>query len=274
MVMVARHRRLPVPAFVAVLASSLALATPTAHAAKTQCPGADVSAAIASVDAVRGATLCLLNEERAAHGLTPLTTQPLLDSVATSYSRSMVDGRFFAHVSPAGEDLQQRLSTYIGPAQTWDVGENLAWGEGSYATPSGTVDGWMKSDGHRANVLNATFREVGIGIVTGSPVGSAPSDSATFTANFGMRVTRSSPAQRPGADLSATSATTPTSTATGPTAHAPAGKAPAQKVSAAKKRTIKARCAQIARRTRGSAASLKKRAASCVRAKLKAAARG
>lgn len=271
--MVARHRRLHVPAFVAVVASSLALAVPAAHAA--DCPGADVSAAIASVDAARVATLCLINDARAAHGLTPLASQPLLDNVATTYSRSMIDLRFFSHVSPAGEDLLQRMRPYIGPAQTWDAGENLSWGEGSYATPGVTVDGWMRSEGHRANILNANFREVGIGIAPGSPVGSAPTDSATFTAEFGVRATSApgpGPAQHPGASPPVIYVSKPTSGASTPPAHAPAMKTP-KPVSAAKKRAIKAGCDKAARRARGSRATRKARAASCVRAKLRAAAR-
>jgi uncharacterized protein YkwD len=272
--MVALPSRLSVPTFAAVIATSFALATPTAHAAN--CPGADVSAAVASVDTVRGATLCLLNAERAAHGLTPLTSQPLLDGAATSYSRAMVDQHFFAHVSPAGENLEQRLSAYSAPAQSWSIGENLAWGEGSRATPSHTVDSWMHSEGHRANVLNPSFREAGVGVVPGTPVGSAPEDSATFTVDFGTRVTSAAgsiPAPRAGVGPRM-SATIATAGASDPMQHGSSRAKPAKKVSAAKKRTIKARCATIARRARGSRAARKARAASCVRSRLRAAARG
>jgi hypothetical protein len=265
--MVARNRRLPVPALAAALAS-FALAAPTAHAAN--CPGADALPAAAPPAVAKGATLCLLNNERAAQGLAPLRSQTQLENAAAAYSLAMVQQRFFAHVSPTGEALQQRLSSYISGTQTWDIGENLAWGEGGFATPAGIVAGWMRSDGHRANILNTNFQEVGIGIVAGTPNGSAPESSATFTTEFGSRVV-------PGSDPSGTTARHADPAASSASTHEPATTAarkPAKTVSAAKKSFIKAQCARIARKTTSSRKARKARAARCEKQRLKAAARG
>ena len=247
------------------IVASLALAVPSAHAAA--CPGADGSAALQPIEVSRGATLCLLNNERASRGIAPLSSQPLLEGVATNYSQAMVDQRFFSHTSPTGEQLLQRLGGYVGTSDTWDIGENLAWGEGNLATPGSIVVGWMNSEGHRANILNASFREIGIGIVPGTPVGSAPNDSATYTTEFGSRSTSAgAPLAAPVPDPSAASAASAgVSTTTAPAA---------KKASASAKRAIKAQCARLARRTKGSRKVRKARESRCVQRKLRSAARG
>jgi Cysteine-rich secretory protein family len=153
----------------------------------------------------------------------------------------MIAQRFFAHVSPAGQLLEQRLAPYFSGARTWDVGENLAWGETSMATPRAIVSGWMHSDAHRANILNARFTEIGIGIVSGSPAGSAPNRSATYTTHFGTRA-------------GSTSASS------------------SRRVSAATKRRIRAKCSRAARRTKASRSTRRARTARCVAKRLRAAA--
>lgn len=266
--MVARRRRLSAPALAIVLAGTLAVAAPAAEAAT--CPGADQPVA-SSIDGSRAATLCLINNERGMRGVRPLTSQPLLDAAATSYSQAMVAQRFFDHVSPTGETLERRLASYVSAGASWEIGENIAWGEGPYATPAAIVDSWMQSAEHRENILEASFAEIGIGIAVGSPVGSPPSYSATYTTDFGSRTAPlgAAPAPRPpappAADSSAQSASDPGTARPRP---------PARKVSAAKKRRITAQCKRIARRTRSSRAARKRRVERCVRARLRAAVRG
>ena len=216
----------------------------------------------------RSATLCLLNEQRAAAGLAPLASQQQIEGAATRHSQAMVDGRFFDHVSPAGEDLQQRLAGYLFTASGWAIGENIAWGEGSKSTPAYIVDAWMHSSAHRTNILSPGFREIGIGIVNGSPKGSAPPSSATYTTDFGARdgVNAPSPGPPPSAGATTTASGIEVSAASAGNA-APRPK----RISAARKRRITAQCARIARRKHGSP---KKRAAAveqCVKTKVRAA---
>ena len=63
------------------------------------------------------------------------------------------------------------------------LGENLAWGSHNLATPRSIVRGWMKSPGHRANMLQPQFRHIGIGIVRAAPTGA--NNAATYAAEFG-----------------------------------------------------------------------------------------
>ena len=66
----------------------------------------------------------------------------------------------------------------------WTIGENIAWGSGALATPRAIVNGWMHSPGHRANILRASFRDIGIGIRLGAP-GPGLSGGATYVTDFG-----------------------------------------------------------------------------------------
>lgn len=138
------------------------------------------------------ATLCLVNRERRARGLRGLTRSKTLDRASRQYAKSMVRQRFFAHVSPAGRTLTQRIrkqSSYLHRARGYLVGENLAWGSGSRATPRRTVASWMASPGHRANILNGRFRHLGVGLSTGAPKATS-SRAATYVTHFGRRTLR------------------------------------------------------------------------------------
>jgi uncharacterized protein YkwD len=131
-----------------------------------------------------------MNAERAAHGLAPLGTQPELAQAAAGYARAMVHGRFFDHTSPGGSTMLERIraTSYLRHVGAWSVGENLAWGSGSKATPRATVNAWMRSAGHRANLLDASFTDVGVGIARGAPVRLRRGErGATYVTDFGRR---------------------------------------------------------------------------------------
>jgi uncharacterized protein YkwD len=173
---------LPALALVATL-----LALPTASNAATACRGAQLTPSPAHAAQVRGATLCLLNRERARHGLPRLHAHRSLSHAAAKYARLMVAKRFFAHVSPAGTTMAQRIkrTNYLKRTGSWSLGENIAWGSGGAATPARIVNAWMHSAGHRANILNRRFREIGIGIALGAPTGGG---GATYVNEFGRRI--------------------------------------------------------------------------------------
>ena len=63
-----------------------------------------------------------------------------------------------------------RRTGYTSGARGWALGENIAWGSGRLATAAQIHRSWMNSSGHRANILQRSFREIGIGIETGLPV--------------------------------------------------------------------------------------------------------
>jgi len=136
------------------------------------------------------ATLCLINQQRATNGLGALAESSVLDSSATKQSTDMVDHGFFDHVSPTAGDLVTRMrhGGYIAAGETWSVGENVAWGQAILASPARTIDDWMHSPEHRANILKPGFREVGVGVVPGVPVPAAGGlAGTTYTADFGSR---------------------------------------------------------------------------------------
>jgi uncharacterized protein YkwD len=167
--------------------AATAVATP-AHAAG--CAGAGLMPTPSNAPAIRHATLCLLNAQRSTHGLRKLRTNPRLGRAATGYARLMARRDFFSHTSPSGSTPLSRIraTRYLGGVRRWTIGENLAWGTGPRATPGGAVSAWMHSPGHRRNILDPNFREIGIGIARGAPVRvTAAARGATYATDFGAR---------------------------------------------------------------------------------------
>jgi uncharacterized protein YkwD len=162
-----------------------------ARAAGDRCAGADAMPGQAAVEDLRAATLCLMNAERAARGLGRLQAEPLLGRVAANYARQMVRGQFFDHTSPAGSTMLARIrsTSYLRDVTSWSVGENLAWGSGTLATPRAMVRAWMQSAEHRANLLDRHFADVGIGVAPGAPVALEPGElGGTYVTDFGRRL--------------------------------------------------------------------------------------
>jgi len=174
------------------LAAALALgALMTPAGAQAQgCANVNLKPSRGNLEAVRAAVLCLTNQERARHGLSALRENPRLRRAADQHSEHMVDARFFDHTSPGGGTMLDRIrrTGYTGGARAWSLGENIAWGSGRLATAAQIHRGWMRSAGHRANILQRSFREIGIGVEAGVPVRlSASQSGATYTTDFGFR---------------------------------------------------------------------------------------
>jgi uncharacterized protein YkwD len=140
----------------------------------------------ASPQAASRATLCLLNVERRRHHQKRLRSNHKLAIAGKRHARDMVRNHYFSHDAPSGQSFVERIKTtrYVPPASRWSLGENLAWGERSRATPREIVRAWMASPPHRANILAAGFREIGIAVVPGAPV-AAIRDAATYATEFG-----------------------------------------------------------------------------------------
>jgi uncharacterized protein YkwD len=172
-------------AAVAAALAALALCAP-AVASAGECAGADLVPAASNLPAVGQATLCLLNQQRAAGGVAPLTENAKLTVASTRYSQRMVDEAFFDHQAPDGTTLVDRLT---GAGYAVDdapvVGENIGLGSGSLATARSMVQAWMASAGHRANLLSSDYSQVGLGVVLGTA--DDRSSGATYTTDFGSR---------------------------------------------------------------------------------------
>jgi uncharacterized protein YkwD len=163
---------------------------PVHHAgrAAASCDAADDMPSASNTAAIRGATLCLLNQERTSRGLRRLRDNSRLESAAQSHSDDMVARRYFEHDSPGGSTMVDRIKRtgYVRPNAGWSLGENIAWGTQVLATPRETVKAWMNSPPHRANILRGSFKEIGIGIADDAPVsGTGGQPGATYTTDFG-----------------------------------------------------------------------------------------
>jgi uncharacterized protein YkwD len=113
-----------------------------------------------------------MNRVRAAHGLQKLSLDPTLGRAALAHSREMAASNVFTH----GAFRTRMVSFHArGPV----VGENLAWGVGSYGSPRGIVTAWLRSPGHRANLLRPGFSRVGLGELIASFHGFAGANVVT-----------------------------------------------------------------------------------------------
>jgi uncharacterized protein YkwD len=167
---------------------SLAMLAP-APAAAGRCKNAGVDPVSASAATVEQGTRCLLNQVRRHRGRRPLRANERLRLAATRHAQDMADRQYFSHTSNDGSSFLDRIRRvdYLPNSGAWRVGENLAWGTGSLATPNSIVDAWMDSPPHRANILNGGFREIGIGIGRGAPV-AGQGQGATYATEFGARL--------------------------------------------------------------------------------------
>lgn len=123
----------------------------------------------------------LINQERANAGLSSLSVNGSLSSAAMGHSQDMAVNNFFSHNGSNGSDLASRLSA-AGYAYS-TAGENIYAGAGSLDTPYSAVSSWMGSEGHRANILNSAFTEIGVGYWCNTN----SEYEGYFTADFGRR---------------------------------------------------------------------------------------
>lgn len=105
----------------------------------------------------------LVNKERAAAGLPALTVNAKLSQVAAKKAMDMRDKNYFSHTSPtygSPFDMMKQFGITYRSA-----GENIAKGQ---KTPQSVMNGWMNSQGHKANILSEKYTEIGVGYVTDS----------------------------------------------------------------------------------------------------------
>ncbi|MFI5743421.1 CAP domain-containing protein [Streptomyces anulatus] len=110
----------------------------------------------------RSEVLALVNQERAKVGCSPLSTSAPLTSLAQNFSEDMAARGFFDHTDPDGDTPWDRAAQ----AGVQGLGaENIARGQ---ADAQAVMEGWMNSEGHRANILNCDYKTIGIGVHEGS----------------------------------------------------------------------------------------------------------
>ena len=100
----------------------------------------------------------LLNQDRQANGLKALTLNSSLTNLGEKYAQDMIDRNYFSHYNPEGQSPFDRMKA-AGISYSY-AGENIAINN----SVSGAETAFMNSSGHRANILNSNYTEVGIGI--------------------------------------------------------------------------------------------------------------
>lgn len=156
----------------------------------TPCQNTELRPEATDIALVRSAVLCLVNQERAQNGRAPLTTNPQLEQAAEGHCTELVADDYFAHISPSGETPVQRIAAtgYVpGPTVGYAIGENLAWGTLSLATPRAIVAAWIASPGHLANILESQYTETGIGVTPAVPASLGEGQpGASYAQEFGV----------------------------------------------------------------------------------------
>lgn len=114
---------------------------------------------------------------------------PVLTKAARAPSQEMLDKDYVSHDSYNGDTFRERLADFGYTCTSYSYcwpGENIGKGCGSYGSPDSVFNWWMNSSGHRANILNEKFREVGIGVRTGTY--KTCSNTTMYTVDFGIRL--------------------------------------------------------------------------------------
>lgn len=136
---------------------------PTRTIAPTPAPTSTTAAGV-TLSSLEQATVDAINRERASRGLVLLTVDPVLMELARGHAKDMIERNYFSHTTPEGKTFKMRLQ---------EKGIVLNWtGENFYATASPeskvveVTMQWLMGDlSHRRNILNASYRKVGVGVV-------------------------------------------------------------------------------------------------------------
>lgn len=127
-------------------------------APKTTAPPSAPAAAAPATGAA-AEVLKLVNSERSKAGCSALTINAKLTKAAQDHSKDMAAHRNMSHTGSDGSSPGDRITR---AGYSWSTyGENVAYG---YATPQSVMAGWMGSPGHKRNILNCAFKEIGIGL--------------------------------------------------------------------------------------------------------------
>lgn len=113
--------------------------------------------------AFQNEVVSLVNSERAKNGLAALSVDSAITKTATLKSQDMAKNHYFSHTSPTYGSPFDLMKQYGVSYRT--AGENIAMGQTS---PAQVMNGWMNSPGHRANILNASYTKIGVGVARNS----------------------------------------------------------------------------------------------------------
>ncbi|HEX9942839.1 MAG TPA: CAP domain-containing protein [Thermoanaerobaculia bacterium] len=134
---------------------------------------------VRDLDRVRAEMLARVNEARKKAGVPPLRSNARLDQAAQRHAEDMLARNYFAHRSPEGKSVRERARA---AGYDWRaIGENVA--EGQFSVDE-VMDTWLHSPGHRRNLLDPDFKELGVGLALGR---SGRTYRAVWAQAFGAR---------------------------------------------------------------------------------------
>ena len=168
---------------VGIAAATLLTTSPAVEAAGggevRRCGGGKIS-----LNADEKRTFTLHNRERRDRNLKPLCIHPKLQKAARSHSKDMIQRDYFSHDTKGrNESACERIRRF--GYRYRHCAENIAWGSGPKGEPDSIMQNWMDSSGHRANILDGRYVEIGIGTYTGTFNGTR--NATMYTADFGSR---------------------------------------------------------------------------------------
>jgi uncharacterized protein YkwD len=153
------------------LARATATHPPASHATAGACPNANLRPNRTNAARIDRATLCLIDQVRAARYLPTLKANHELQSVAVSQVDTMVRLNYFADDRPSGATPETLIAAtrYGRHARSLSTAENIGWGTRRAATPTQMVTAWLQSPAHREVILAADFHEAGVGATAAVP---------------------------------------------------------------------------------------------------------
>jgi uncharacterized protein YkwD len=167
---------------VALVALLVALAAPAAHSG--------TAANRVALSSLESGILSDLNKIRAQHGLQPVKISARLTASAAQHSKEMGADGYFEHSSHDGTAFWKRIDRWYGQNgySYWSVGENLLWSSPD-VDPAHAMQLWMNSPEHRANILTARWREIGVSAVhfAAAPGTYKGLEVTIITTDFGVR---------------------------------------------------------------------------------------
>ena len=156
-------------AFVALGASTGALAADDPYSAMLA-PSGTCGPAADQLDleqtAAQLAMQCLTNYARAQAGLAPLQLNAQLNEAGNAKLAANISCGEFSH-TPCGKPFSAVFADYLAGSTGYQIAENIAWGTGRYGTPRETMNSWLHSTDHRENIINADYKELGVGHLSG-----------------------------------------------------------------------------------------------------------
>ncbi|MGW0877210.1 CAP domain-containing protein [Streptomyces sp. NPDC002740] len=134
-------------------------AVPPSTATAAPKPPATTAPAAGTATPAVARVVALVNSERAKVGCSPVTLNAKLSQAAQAHSADMASHNTMSHTGSDGSDPGQRITR---AGYLWSTyGENVAYG---YSTPEQVMAGWMASAGHKRNILDCGFKEIGVGV--------------------------------------------------------------------------------------------------------------